>query len=244
MNRLVKAEAYRLKRHLFFLVACSLACGFFPVISSINVLKEDLTTQLGSSGIIIMAVMMLFPPIFGGITGGLYDEGKLGLYEIMAGNKTSAIILSKILTDGMLFLVLTLISATGYYVVAGICHGVGSLDHMAVRALLIILTLAHVAFCSVLMVLFIQRLKSAAAMCFLRFWIVDLTVFPFLMWLTGSVLGWKELALHFSYMSLTNQLMILVSEPMHGMIAAHVLLGFAVEFAFWYILIAFRRRKG
>ena len=65
------------------------------------------------------------------------------------------------------------------------------------------------------------------------------------MWLAGTVMDLKQLALHFSYMSLTNQLMILVSEPLDAMIVLHVLLGFAAEFALWYVIIdlGIRKRK-
>jgi hypothetical protein len=65
------------------------------------------------------------------------------------------------------------------------------------------------------------------------------------MWLAGTVMDLKKLALHFSYMSLANQLMILVSEPLDAMIVLHVLLGFAAEFALWYVIIdlGIRKRK-
>ena len=54
-----------------------------------------------------------------------------------------------------------------------------------------------------------------------------------------------SLTMIISYMSLTTQLMILVSEPVDTMIALHVLLGFAIEFALWYFIIdlGIRKRK-
>ena len=163
----------------------------------------------------------------------------------MAGNKTLAIVLSKIATDGVLFLSLTVLSACSYYIVAGIRNGLGSFDHALLRLFLVILVLAHVAFCSVLITLCIRQVRSGVAICFMRFWIVDILFFPFMMWLTGKVMNLTSLSLHFSYMSLTNQLMILVSEPLHGMIVIHVLLGFVLEFALWYFImdLGIRKRK-
>ena len=189
--------------------------------------------------------MMIFPAVFASVTGTLYDGGKIGFYEIMAGNKAGAIVLSKILTDGVFFLLLTVVATCGYYVYVGFSKGVGNLDHMAVRMLLIILALAHVVFCSILITLSFKQVKTGMVMNFMRFWIVDTLFFPFLMWLFGTVLEMPKLAMHFSYMCLTNQLMILVSEPMHAMIIWHVLLGFAAEFALWYFIIdfGFRKRK-
>jgi hypothetical protein len=59
------------------------------------------------------------------------------------------------------------------------------------------------------------------------------------------VLEWKRLSLHFSYASIINQLIISVSEPVDSMIVLHVLLGFLIEFALWYLLVdlGIRKRK-
>ncbi len=244
MNRLMKAEVFRLRKNITFLLICSVIFGLIPVIGSINYRDADLATQVGgSAGLIIMSIMMLFPPIFASITGNLYDHGKLGFYEIMAGNKTPVIVFSKIATDGALFLVLTVLSASTYYVIAGIRHGLGGFDHVLLRLLLVILVLAHVAFCSILITLCVRQVRAGAVACFMRFWIIDILFFPFLMWFAGTVMEWKNLAMHFSYMSLTNQLMIVVSEPVDAKMILHVVLGFAAEFAIWYFIIDFGIRK-
>lgn len=247
MNRLIKAESFRLRKHVFFLILCSILCGLIPAVSLLDAefRNASLEIQIKQSSMIIMFFMMIFPAVFASVTGTLYDGGKIGFYEIMAGNKAGAIVLSKILTDGVFFLLLTVVATCGYYVYVGFSKGVGNLDHMAVRMLLIILALAHVVFCSILVTLCFKQVKTGMIMSFMRFWIVDIIFFPFLMWLFGTVLEMPKLAMHFSYMCLTNQLMILVSEPMHAMIIWHVLLGFAAEFALWYFIIdfGFRKRK-
>ena len=247
MNRLIKAESFRLRKHVFFVIVCAILLGLIPTVSALNVdlRNANLEIQIKQSSMIIMFFMMIFPAVFAGVTGTLYDGGKIGFYEIMAGNKARSIIFSKILTDGLFFLLLTVVSTCGYYTYVGFCKGVGNLDHMAVRVLLIILVLAHVVFCSVLVTLCFKQVKTGMIMSFMRFWLVDILFFPFLMWLFGTVLNMPSLAMHFSYMCLTNQLMILVSEPMHAMITWHVLLGFAAEFALWYFIIylEFRKRK-
>ena len=108
MNKLIKAEGFRLKRQITFLLICSVICAMFPAVTSIDSWNADLGTQVGGCGITIMSILMLFPAIFASITGSLYDHGRLGYYEIMAGNKTFAIVFSKLATDGVLFLVLTI----------------------------------------------------------------------------------------------------------------------------------------
>lgn len=247
MNRLIKAESFRLRKHVFFLIVCAILLGLIPTVSALDVdlRNANLEIQMKQSSMIIMFFMMIFPAIFAGVTGTLYDGGKIGFYEIMAGNKACSIVFSKILTDGLFFLLLTVVSTCGYYAYVGISKGVGNLNHMPVRMLLIILVLAHVVFCSVLVTLCFRQVKTGMIMNFMRFWLVDILFFPFLMWLFGTVFEMPKLAMHFSYMCLTNQLMILVSEPMHAMIVWHVLIGFAAEFALWYFIIdfGFRKRK-
>ena len=245
MNKLIKAEGFRLRRQITFLLVCTVIYGLIPAVTSINAWEANLGTQLEGSGITVMSLMMLFPPIFASITGNLYDHGKLGYYEIMAGNKTFGIVFSKLATDGALFLVLTAVATCAYYVFAGIRNGFGGFDHALIRLLLILLVLAHLVFCCVLITLCVRQVRTGAVACFMRFWIIDILFFPFLMWLAGTVMDLKQLALHFSYMSLTNQLMILVSEPLDAMIVLHVLLGFAAEFALWYVIIdlGIRKRK-
>ncbi|MCR5459831.1 MAG: hypothetical protein K6F51_08050 [Acetatifactor sp.] len=245
MNRMMKAEAFRLKRRLPFLIACTVICGLMPLVNSLSVIDQDLGTQIAWSGVIIMAVMMIFPLIFSGISGSTYDQGKLGFYEIMAGNKTSGIVFSKIFTAGILYLVMIVVSSCAYYVFVGFSKGLGSFDHALIRFLLVIVILARVAFCSILITLMIRRPPIGVAACYARFMIIDVTGFPFLAWLSGTVMGLPKLALHFNYMSLTNQLMITVSEPVGSMIVLHVLLGFVIEFALWYFIIdlGIRKRK-
>ncbi|MBR4733424.1 MAG: hypothetical protein IK081_11720 [Lachnospiraceae bacterium] len=245
MNRLIKAESYRLGKHISFLVICTVICGLIPVITAINYVGADLGTQLQQSGMMIMAIMMLYPPLFASVAGTLYDQGKLGYYEIMAGNSPFSIVFSKILTDGILFLALTFVTGCGYYIFAGFRWGLGSFDHVVGRLLLLIVALARVAFCSVLILLVVRKSKTGIVTCFMRFWIVDIMVFPFFTWLFGTIMKMPELGLHFSYMSLTNQLMIIITEPIDGMMIVHVLLGFVIEFALWYFIIdlGIRKRK-
>ena len=243
MSRLMKAEAFRIKKRIPFLLVCCAICSLLPVIGASGVRDAGLKAQIGASGGLLMMVMMMFPLILANITGSLYDEGKLGFYEIMAGNKPHRIVFSKIMTDGVMFLILTAVTCCAYYVIVGLRNGLGGFDHVLIRLLLVIAVLARIAFCSILIALCFRRTGTGMAVCFLRFWIVDSAVFPFFMWFSGTVLEWKRLSLHFSYASIINQLMISVSEPVDSMIVLHVLLGFLIEFVLWYLLVDLGIRK-
>ena len=144
-----------------------------------------------------------------------------------------------------LFLLLAVFSCCAYYICVGLSRGVGGFDHALIRLLLVIIVLAHMVSCSVLFALLFRSPGWAGGMSYVRFFIFDSTGLPFLMWLAKDVMGYPALGQHFAYMSVTNQLMILISEPLDATIVLHVLLGAVVEFAFWYLLIhrGIRKRK-
>lgn len=245
MNRLMKAEAFRLKRRIPFLLFCSAICGLLPMVGSLGVIDQDLGVQIGGCGMIIMAVIMIFPLTFSGIMGTLYDQGKPGFYEIMAGNKTQRIVFSKLFTDGLFFFAMIVISSCSYYVFVGIVRGIGNFDHALLRFLFVLIILARISFCSILITLMIRRQSTGVVACYGRFVIVDTVGFPFLMWLAGTVMKMPRLALHFSYMGVMNQLAIVTSEQIDAMMVLHVILGFIIEFALWYMIIdlGIRKRK-
>ena len=245
MNRLVKAEFFRLKQRLFFLIAVSVLMALIPLAMNIREPERDLLAQLQGSGVMIMLVMMAFPPITAVVTASLYGQGKPGFYEFMAGNRTPAIVFSKIFSDGGLFLLLAVFSCCAHYIRVGLSHGTGGFDHALIRLLLVIVVLAHMVFCSVLLALLFRSPGWAGSMSYVRFFIFDSAGLPFLMWLATDVMGNPALGKHFAYMSVTNQIMILISEPLDATIVLHVLLGALIEFAFWYLLIdlGIRKRK-
>lgn len=245
MNRLMKAEAFRLRRRIPFLLFCSVICACMPMVGSLGMIDQDLGTQIAGCGIIIMMVIMIFPLIFSSITGTLYDQGKPGFYEIMAGNKTPGIVFSKLFTDGLFFFVMIVISSCSYYVFVGIVRGIGNFDHALLRFLFVLIILARISFCSILIALMIRRPSIGVAACYGRFVVVDTVGFPFLMWLAGTVMKMPALAIHFSYMGVMNQLAIVTSEQIDAKMVLHVVLGFIVEFALWYFIIdlGIRKRK-
>ena len=237
MNRLIKAELFRLKPRIPFMLLCTAVFASITVLNSLERIDQDLGTQIGGSAVIMMFALMILPCVFAAITGKLYDNGKLGRFEIMAGNRTAAIVFSKIFTDGIIFLIISVIGCCGYYVFVGFYRGTGSFDHALIRLLLIVIVLAHIVCCSILIALCLRRHAMGAVVCYIRFLLIDSAGIPFLMWLVGTVMGYEKLALHIAHTSLMNQMMILISEPVDSMIVLHVLIGFVAEFAIWYFII-------
>lgn len=59
---------------------------------------------------------------------------------------------------------------------------------------MILMVLARLAFCSTLIAIAIRIGKSGAmAACFLRFWVLDIGILPFLSWLVGRAVGYMQM---------------------------------------------------
>lgn len=248
MNRLIKAEIFRLRQSMPFMILCTVVFVVMSVLNATEYIDQDLgvqITDLQGSPVVMMFALMVLPCVFAAVTGKIYDNGKLGRYEIMAGNKTAAIVFSKLITDGILFLIVSVIGCCGYYIFIGFYRGTGAYDHALLRLLLIIVVLAHIALCSILIALCVRHHALGAVICYIRFLILDSAGIPFIMWLAGTVMGKEKLALHIAHTSLMNQMMILVKEPVNSRIVLHVLIGLLVESAFWFLIIdlGIKKRK-
>jgi hypothetical protein len=240
MSKLIKAELYRFihtGNGLLYMILGTIIMAAIPVSNGIVNIDGDLASHMDETGAIIYFILMLFPPAIALVSGQLYNKGKAGFYEIMAGNKIHKIIFSKLLTDGVIFWLMIAVSGLGFYIWMGIRNGIGSLDMVWARLVLALIVMAQIAVCSVMITINSRKLGESIFICWARFMIIDSVIFPMLMWLAGTVLGFKILALNISYLSLMNKLMILTQEPVDAMIVLHVILGFIVEFVIWYALI-------
>ncbi len=240
MRKLMKAEMYRIihsKKLLRYLVIATILCILLPFKFFLDYLDDDLSTMLRSSSMIFFMILMLLPPFYAYVTGKLYNKGKLGMYEVMAGNSAFRITGSKLLTDGLLFTVLLTVSVSIFYIAMAVNNGTGTLDHVFIRFLLYIVLFAQTVFCSVLIALYVRKTATGAVLCYARFMIFDSAVLPFLMWLAGSVLGFEKLSLHIAHLSLINKMLMLTADPLNAMMILHILLGFVFEVLFWYALI-------
>ncbi len=248
MNRLIKAEWYRLMKSrgvLKWIIIGTVVYTALPVFYTIGHWDEELSTLLMNSSPIFLFVLMVLPPAYALVTGKLYNKGKQGYYEIMAGNDCFKIVFSKLLTEGLLLGSLCSFAVVAFYAVCAIRNGVGGLDHILIRMLLYVVIFVHIAFGSVLIALCTRNPGSGAVCCYLRFLLFDMAGIPFLSWIAGTVLGFDKAAFQIAHLSLMNKMQMLFSEALSIRLVLHILLGFVLEVLFWYAIIyrGMKKRK-
>ena len=239
MNRLIKAEFYRLRHtgHLFwYALIIPMAFIFMPIVLCWDRLDMPLDTSLESLGTMCVLVYNFFPVMVAGISGQLFNKGKLGYYEVMAGNKASNIIMSKVLSDGVCFSGLYTVCVSAFYIYLGIKNGVGEMTHPILRFVLFALVMTHLVMSSIMIMMASKKPVAAAVFSYLRFMVFDIAVMPALIFVANT-LGLEKVALHIGYMIIFNQLELTVMSPIDLTAILHIVLGFLGEFVFWYIVV-------
>lgn len=247
MNRLLKAEIYRLKHtgHLtwwaYFVTVCLVVMTYFLCLDRLQ-MKLPLDEILPSLGTIVILVFNFVPAGVAGISGQLYNKGKLGHYEVMAGNSPSSIIFSKVLADGGFFSFLTIIATTAFYVFVGIRNGIGNVDHPCIRLLLFSIAVIHVVVCSVMIMMYSKKVQVGAFLAYFRFMIFDIGVINVGM-IIAEKLGFNTLKYHLAHMLMMNQLQMAALDEISVTLVLHIVIGAIAEFIFWYVLVYWSIKK-
>ncbi len=251
MNRLIRAELYRFRHtgHYFWYVIFGMViAAAIPFLSCIDLLDKDLGVLLGRSidGVeiggemaadaSILLLLMVLPPIVAVFSGQLYNRGKIGYYEIMAGNSPSRIILSKVLTDGLIYSVLTSIAVLTFYIYIGFANGLGGIECAAGRVILEIVLISQTCIVSVMIMMAARKPGAAGVLAYIRFILFDSMVIPFLMWLAGKM-GLPKVAMFFGYRAMMNKMGLVLHGTIDTTIVFQTVFGFIGEFVLWYVII-------
>lgn len=173
MNRLVKAEWYRVTKTYHLLLWSVILCAFLTFVGWLQISEESL------SGIQSMGEFMEFAGMIMSylamFVGGMYVtsyENKMLNYEIMAGNKISHILLSKAV---LIAPILTAI-VTGFvgfiYIYFGEQNGYGDSEYVVAKFLLFAGAILRACLCSIFIM---TTFKSVIGMfvVFLRFMVFE-----------------------------------------------------------------------
>ena len=239
MNRLVRAEFYRLRHtgHLFwYALFLPMLFIFIPCILCMDYMDKPLDNSIESLGTICVLVYNFFPALVAGISGQLFNKGKLGYYEVMAGNKPSYIIMSKICSDGLFFSVIYTVCISAFYVFLGIKNGVGTITHPLLRLALFTVAMTHLVVTSIMIMMASKKAVSAVVLSYIRFMIFDIAAMPALA-LVADKLGFAGVKDTIGRMIVFNQLEMAAMEPVNLTTTLHIILGFIGEFIFWYIIV-------
>ncbi len=245
MNRLMKAEWYRARKSsgimkwLFFITIVVLAIPFLDDMPDGSATASSYIFAFNEQACVFIP---LFCSALAAAFTGIPFVNKTAMYEVMAGNKTSRIINSK------LFVIVPLVSLTVTCVfslllgVLGIINGKGSLEQIPLRVLLLFIVLLHVTMVGVLAVT-ATRHAVGIVLAFLRFAMLE-----------EVIMIWMEIAFEDAVPStvqkmggwfVTNQLFSLSLDKIPDYIFAEAILGLVIEVIFWYILsyIGFKKKK-
>ena len=239
MNRLIRAELYRLRHtgHLFwYAILLPMLFIFMPYILCMDLMDKPLDKSIESLGTICVLVFNFFPALAAGIAGQLFNRGKLGYYEVMAGNKPSQIIMSKIFSDGVFFSVIYTVCVSAFYVFLGIKNGVGTITHPLIRLALFAIIMTHLVVTSIMIMMASKKAVSAVVLSYIRFMVFDLSAIPALAFVADK-LGFSGARDFIGRMLVFNQLEMAAMEPVNINTTLHIILGFIGEFIFWYIIV-------
>lgn len=247
MNRLIKLEIYRfthMKKVMLYVILLFGLLIFTLIMQYLGCLKDPVSLLVGGSSMIIMFGMMLIPAVSAYAIGQLYNKGRIGYYEIMAGNKISHIILSKVIFEGFLFGILSFIFCVGFYIVTGLCNGFGDLTTPWLRILLCLVEIFHVSFVTALLVMNVMGPGMAVALAYLRFVLIDSVGFSGIGYVISRIIGDRSpLDFLMCFSSLNRFQMIALLPDMNLTLILHIVIGFVVEFILWYVIAYVRFKK-
>lgn len=170
MNRLVRAEWYRFLHAGHFvewlIIVCaviiSLMWAVEPDILSLNIEQMLPACVEGSMSI------QLFVPVLVAVIVGFGYMRKTAYYEVMAGNKISQIILSKVVVDAIVVAVCAFAAFCVIPTMAYIRNGLGDVNHVGERVALFFVILLHICIAGALMATALRHIIASVAI-YLRF---------------------------------------------------------------------------
>lgn len=229
MNRLMRAEWYRylhaghFLRWTVFLCACiSLLMVSMQYDLATASLADVMMTCVDGSSFLIM----LFPVFVAVIVGFGYSR-KTAYYEVMAGNKISHIIWSKVMVDALPIAIVAFIFFIILPVLVYVRNGAGEVEHIFARFALFFVIVLHICISAVLMVTAIRHIVSAvvAYMRYTMFEILGLGALAMIISEQANVPEWYQFIQHWFVLNQTATVWVgeLTSDFIIGVFGSMIL---------------------
>lgn len=229
MNRLMRAEWYRylhaghfLSWTVFLCVCISLLMVAMQYDLATASLADVMMTCVDGSSFLIM----LFPVFVAVIVGFGYNR-KTAYYEVMAGNKISHMIWSKVMVDALPIAIVAFIFFNILPVVAYVRNGAGEVEHILARFALFFVIVLHICISAVLMATAIRH-AVAAVVVYMRYSMVEvLGLFILSMIISGqaNVPEWYQFIQHWFVLNQTATVWVgeLTSDFIIGVFGSMIL---------------------
>lgn len=236
MNRLVRAEMYRFLHSNHFVMWLVTVCLIFVMMMSV-VMEDIFFLNLGEAiGSFADAVsfMQMLVAIFPAVVIGIGYMRKTAYYEVMAGDRISHILFSKMIVDAIPVAVCIFIATIIVPVIIYTQNGLGNATQLVERFSLYFVVLLHTCVCSVWMVTAIRHI-AAAILVYIRFSAFDLIVLLILSLAVdgmATVPTWYEGVRNCFIM---NQLSHIFLGEITSEFVIAVFVSLILESVFWYI---------
>ena len=244
MNRLTRAEFYRFLHSgavFRILLLCCLGLFLFPMAQDLEFMSQNFADNLGNIAVSFMMFTMFVPLVITIAVANNYTK-KTAYYEVMAGNRIWSIIGSKLAVEGVLVGIIVFVAMTGLGAIVAAKNGMGKVESMGVRMLLLFVICLHVTFVSVLIGMAVKNIVGAMV-SYLRFSILEVLIemlLPLLevkQVLSGESCGLVRKAF------LMNQIAGAFEPEIASGLAGWVIGGFVVEVVFWCGIVWYTMRK-
>ncbi len=236
MNRLVRAELYRVLHSNRFVIWLVIVCLIFVMM--MGVAMEDLfSLNLGEameSFVNVIAFMQMLVALFPAVVIGIGYMRKTAYYEVMAGNQVSHILFSKMIADAIPVAICIFIATLIIPIILSVENGIGDVTKLVERAALYMVMLLHICVCSVWMMTAIRHI-SGAILVYIRFAAFDLIVLTILWFVVdgmSTVPNWYEGVRNCFIM---NQMSHIFLGEITSEFVSAVFVSLLLESAFWYI---------
>lgn len=233
MNRLMRAEWYRVKKtyHLFWWAIA--LCIAIPYIAYVDMGLNNTGTGMNLFNMSVETSMMLvmyLPLLVGGMYVTAY-ENKVLCYEMMAGNSTNKIIFSKLLTVVPVMAVLescVLLSPVIFY---GVKNGYGDTSYLAAKIVLIVVICIRSISCAIMIM---NTFRSAVGMfvIFLRYIVAEGVGFI----LVALLANVNKSLINIMFCLIQGAIECAGATEMATKTFAICIISSVVEMIFWYVL--------
>ena len=244
MNRLTRAELYRFLHSgssFRILLMCCVALFFMPMMEDMDFLSKKLADNLGNMAIGFMMFTMFVTLVVTIAVANNYTK-KTAYYEVMAGNKIWNIIGSKLAIEGVFVGVIVFVAMTGIGVVVAVKNGMGEMEQIGMRMLLLFMICLHVTFVSVLIGMAVKNI-AGAMVSYLRFSIVELMIELLLPLLEIKKVLSAESCVTVKKAFLMNQISAVFMPKIDGDLMRWVVGCFVVEVVFWGLIVCYTMKK-
>ena len=228
MNRLLRAEWFRMTKTMRFWLLAIILVLFGAVVPFING-PENAGEYLIQTGEDSAMLLILFVAMFAAVLTATAFGNRTVYYEVMSGKRPMQILVSKCLVIAGTITGVMGVSFVAATLIFGSAKGYGELDNVAVRLLLYIIVLLHATVMGVLMVTTFRG-ALGAVICYLRFMFVDTLVSIIL-----EVSFENSPSKYMKYMRwlLMSQPMSVFGEKISGEVVCAILMSFVLETLLW-----------